>query len=173
MERHSSCRLRVGAHGGYRRRLVRAAFPSRGVREGGREWFHREAMMAKATAKAKPKGEHPLLRRLSKICLSLTEAGRRDRNDHADFLNNQHGDGNYPVCCKSALGENVDRPWREPARFYLPAYIGPRGWFGLRLDRGAINWSEVENIVELSYRLVAPKTLLRVLDAQVPTAGRR
>src|ERR1700734_1400430 len=33
MERHSSCRLRVGAHGGYRRRLVRAALPSRGVRE--------------------------------------------------------------------------------------------------------------------------------------------
>jgi predicted DNA-binding protein (MmcQ/YjbR family) len=115
-------------------------------------------------------GEHPLLRQLSKICLSLPEAVRRDLNDHADFrvrgkvfayfLNNHHGDGIISVCCKSALGENVDRASREPARFYLPAYIGPRGWFGLRLDGEAIDWSEVRNLLELSYGLVAPKRLL-------------
>ena len=45
-------------------------------------------------------------------------------------------------------------------RFYLPAYIGPRGWFGLRLDGEAIDWSEVRNLVELSYELVAPKRLV-------------
>jgi predicted DNA-binding protein (MmcQ/YjbR family) len=116
------------------------------------------------------KGEHHLLRRLSNICLSLPESGRRDLNDHADFrvrgkvfayfLNNHHGDGIISVCCKSELGENVDRASREPKRFYLPAYIGPRGWFGLRLDGEAVDWSEVENLVELSYSLVAPKTLL-------------
>jgi hypothetical protein len=49
-------------------------------------------------------------------------------------------------------------------RFFLPAYIVPRGWFGLRLDRGPVDWSEVANVVELSYRLVAPKTLLKALD---------
>ena len=68
--------------------------------------------------------EHPTLRQLSKICLSLPEATRRDLNDHADFrvrgkvfayfLNNHHGDGIVSVCCKSALGENVDRASREP-----------------------------------------------------------
>jgi predicted DNA-binding protein (MmcQ/YjbR family) len=140
-------------------------------------------MMVRARGKAQPeqkpkklpptkaaKGEHRLLRRLSNICLSLPEAVRRDLNDHADFrvrgkvfayfLNNHHGDGIISVCCKSELGENVDRASREPKRFYLPAYIGPRGWFGLRLDGEAVDWSEVENLVELSYRLVAPKTLL-------------
>ncbi len=115
-------------------------------------------------------GEHPLLRQLSKVCLSLPEATRRDLNAHADFrvrgkvfayfLNNHHGDGIISVCCKSALGENVDRASREPARFYLPPYIGPRGWFGLRLDGEAVDWSEVRNLLELSYGLVAPKRLL-------------
>ena len=118
--------------------------------------------------------EHPTLRQLSKICLSLPEAARRDLNEHADFrvrgkvfayfLNNHHGDGIISVCCKSALGENVDRASREPTRFYLPPYIGPRGWFGLRLDGESVDWSEVRNLVELSYGLVAPKRLLKNAD---------
>jgi predicted DNA-binding protein (MmcQ/YjbR family) len=141
--------------------------------------------MAQATGQSKPgkrpqaqaarqgnaaKGEHPLLRQLSKICLSLPEVVRRDRKEHADFrvrgrvfayfLNNHHGDGIISVCCKSELGENVDRASREPARFYLPPYIGPRGWFGLRLDGEAVDWSEVRGLLELSYGMVAPKRLL-------------
>ena len=114
--------------------------------------------------------EAQTLKRLSQICLSLPESERRDRSDHADFrvrgkvfayfLNNHHGDGIVSVCCKAALGENVDRASREPQRFYLPAYIGPRGWFGLRLDGEAIDWSEVRNLVELSFELVAPKRLV-------------
>lgn len=128
----------------------------------------------RAAAKPAAKGttgkrEHPTLAKLSKICLSLPQTVRRDLNDHADFrvrgkvfayfLNNHHGDGIISVCCKSELGENVDRASREPERFYLPAYIGHRGWFGLRLDGGAIDWSEVKNLVELSYGLTAPKSL--------------
>jgi predicted DNA-binding protein (MmcQ/YjbR family) len=70
-----------------------------------------------------------------------------------------------PPRALSGLGENVDRALREPQRFYLPAYIGSRGWFGLRLDGKAIDWSEVENLVELSYRLVAPKTLVKVFES--------
>lgn len=119
-------------------------------------------------------GEDPRLRKLTKICQGLPETVRNTTGDHADFrvrgkvfayfLNNHHGDGIISVCCKSALGENVDRIHREPERYYLPAYIGPRGWFGLRLDRGTINWDEVQNVIELSYCRVAPKTLVRTLQ---------
>src|SRR5271167_473262 len=116
------------------------------------------------------KREEQILKKLTEICLSMPEAARRDAGDHADFrvrgkvfayfLNNHHGDGIVSVCCKAALGENVDRASREPKRFYLPAYIGPRGWFGLRFG-AAIDWSEVRNLVELSYGLVAPKRLAK------------
>jgi hypothetical protein len=62
-----------------------------------------------------------------------------ERKVFAFFLNNHHGDEIVSVCCKSKFGENVDRASSDPERFYLPAYIGHRGWFGLRLDRGAVN----------------------------------
>jgi predicted DNA-binding protein (MmcQ/YjbR family) len=82
----------------------------------------------------------------------------------AYFLDNHHGDGIVSVCVKSARGENVDRARLDPDRFYLPAYIGPRGWFGMRLDRGRVPWREVAELVEQSYRLTAPKALTKKLD---------
>jgi predicted DNA-binding protein (MmcQ/YjbR family) len=111
-----------------------------------------------------------LLTRVSEICLALPEATQEVSGDHvtfrvrkkvfAYFLNNHHGDGIVSVCVKSQLGENVDRASMQPERYYLPAYIGKQGWFGLYLDRGAVDWREVKNVVELSYRIAAPKTLL-------------
>ena len=126
----------------------------------------------------KPLLQDPRLTRLTKLCLALPEVTRATRGDHADFrvrkkvfayfLNGHHGDGIVSVCCKSALGENVDRARREPERFYLPAYIGVRGWFGLRLDRGPIDWREIENILDLSYCLAAPKTLVKIVEQGKP-----
>ncbi len=64
----------------------------------------------------------------------------------AYFLNDHHGDGIVSVCFKAAKGENEIRVREDPRRCYLPAYIGPRGWFGLRLDVGAVNWAEVDHL---------------------------
>jgi phosphoribosylglycinamide formyltransferase-1 len=112
--------------------------------------------------------------RVTALCCALPGAAREDQGDHtiyrvrgkvfAYFLDNHHGDGIVSVCVKSERGENLDRARLEPERFYLPAYIGPRGWFGMRLDRGRVRWREVEEIVERSYRLTAPKALLKTLD---------
>jgi predicted DNA-binding protein (MmcQ/YjbR family) len=84
----------------------------------------------------------------------------------AYFLNNHHGDGIVSVRCRSAPGENVDRMSRDPRRFYLPAYIGARGSFGLRLDLASIRRDEVRGIVESSYRLAAPRKLLKLLGGE-------
>ena len=112
--------------------------------------------------------------RVTAICRALPGAEHEDQGDHtiyrvrgkvfAYFLDDHHGDGIVSVCVKSQRGENVDRARLEPERFYLPAYIGPRGWFGMRLDRGRVRWREVAEIVEQSYRLTAPKALLKKLD---------
>ena len=39
----------------------------------------------------------------------------------------------------------------------MPAYVGPRGWVGLRLDAGRVAWGEVKELVGMSYSLVAGK----------------
>jgi phosphoribosylglycinamide formyltransferase-1 len=119
----------------------------------------------------------PKLRKVTDICLALPGAEYVLGADHATyrvrgkvfayFLDNHHGDGIVSVCVKAELGENVDRVRLEPERFYLPDYIGPRGWFGLRLDRGRVDWQEVAGIVERSYRLTAPRRLVKELDGAV------
>jgi predicted DNA-binding protein (MmcQ/YjbR family) len=48
----------------------------------------------------------------------------------------------------------------------MPAYIGPRGWIVLRLDVGKIDWEEVADFVVASYRLVAPRRLVALIDPQ-------
>ena len=113
---------------------------------------------------------HPRLARLTKICLALPEASRRDSGDHATFLvrkrvfayflNNHHGDGIVSVACKALPGDNTELARAQPERFYLPAYVGPRGWVALRLDAGKVDWDEAAELVTGSYRLTAPKTLV-------------
>ena len=117
--------------------------------------------------------DDPRLVRLSKICLALPEASQEIMGDHAGFkvrkkvfvyfLNDHHGDGIVSVACKVLPGDNEALAKSNPSRFYLPAYIGPRGWVALRLDVGKVDWSEVAELVMTSYRLVAPKTLTRLL----------
>ena len=114
-----------------------------------------------------------ILGRLTKICLALPETSRSDNGSHASFLvhkkvfayflNNHHGDGIVSVSCKALPGDNSVLVSAQPERFYLPAYIGPRGWVALRLDCGTIDWEEVGELVMGSYRLTAPKRLLKEL----------
>jgi predicted DNA-binding protein (MmcQ/YjbR family) len=121
--------------------------------------------------------EDPRLTRLTEICLSLPEASREMMGQHAGFrvrkkifayfLDNHHGDAIVAVTGKTALGENVERVAADPERFYLPAYIGPRGWVALRLDTGPIDWGEVAELVTESYRLIAPKRLAAGVSARV------
>jgi predicted DNA-binding protein (MmcQ/YjbR family) len=115
----------------------------------------------------------PLLARLTRICLALPEAERQDSGSHAAFLvrkrtfayflNDHHGDGVVSVACKALPGDNTALAAAQPARFYLPAYIGPRGWIALHLDRGKVDWDEVSELVMGSYRLIAPPRLVKLV----------
>jgi predicted DNA-binding protein (MmcQ/YjbR family) len=119
------------------------------------------------------------LRLLSAVCLALPEAERTNCGAHADFrvrgkifayfLRNHGGDGITAACFKSRLGQHVEHVKRAPDRFYLPSYIGRRGWFGVRLDLGEIDWDEVGALAAISYNLVAHKGL-RAVPAPVANA---
>jgi len=58
-------------------------------------------------------------------------------------------------------GDNTALAAAQSARFYVPPYIGPRGWIALRLDRGKVDWDEVAELIMGSYRLIAPKGLVK------------
>ena len=114
------------------------------------------------------------LERLSRICLSLPNAVREDKGAHAAFtvskkvfvyyLNDHHGDGIVSMCCKVLPGDNERLIAASPQKFYMPAYIGPRGWVALRLDRRTVDWDEVSELVQGSYVQIAPKRLARIVE---------
>jgi phosphoribosylglycinamide formyltransferase-1 len=109
------------------------------------------------------------LRKVISICERFPEVAKEKSGSHMTFrvrkkvfayyLDNHHGDGIVSVCCKTSLGENFDLARSHSDRYYIPAYIGPRGWVGLRLDAGKIDWSEVSSLITTSYKAVAPKRL--------------
>jgi hypothetical protein len=113
----------------------------------------------------------PRLGRVSKIALALPETSRQMQGKHASFrvrkkvfayyLDDHHGDGIVGIACKVLPNDNTALIAANPERFYMPAYVGPSGWVGLRLDLGAIDWEEVGELIAGSYRLLAPKTLAR------------
>jgi predicted DNA-binding protein (MmcQ/YjbR family) len=49
-------------------------------------------------------------------------------------------------------------------RFYSPPYWGPSGWLGLDLTAAPVDWDEVAELVETSYRQVALKRMVKTLD---------
>jgi len=118
---------------------------------------------------SKTPSTNPILQRLTATALVLPEVRRELSGSHASFrvrkktfayfLENHHGDGIVAVTCKVLPGENAALAKAQPQRYYLPAYIGPRGWVALRLDLPKINWSEVRELLLTSYLLTAPKRL--------------
>ncbi len=53
-----------------------------------------------------------------------------------------------------------------PERFFVPPYVGHRGWVGRWLDVAVDDEDEVRDLVAESYRLIAPKRLARQLDTR-------
>jgi hypothetical protein len=111
--------------------------------------------------------------RLTAICLTLPEAECEAEGRHATFrvrkkvfayfLDNHHGDGVIAACVKSEKRANAALIKKHPKKFFSPAYIGPRGYLGIRLDAGRIDWNEIAERVSASYRSVAPKKLASAL----------
>ena len=122
---------------------------------------------------AKKSAANPHLAPLTKLALALPETQRKIYGSHAQFLvrkktfayflDNHHGDGIVAVTCKVLPGENTALAKAQPKRYYLPAYIGPRGWVALRLDAGKIDWEEVRELLLASYLLTAPKRLAALI----------
>ena len=111
-----------------------------------------------------------VLRRIRRICLALPEVSERLSHGAPTFfvrgkkaflmvLTDHHGDGRFAIWCAAPSGMQAMLVDADPERFFVPPYVGHRGWLGVRLDRG-IHWDELEGIAEDAYADVAPAKLV-------------
>jgi len=110
------------------------------------------------------------LERLRSICLALPEAVEKEawgdptfRVKDKIFAMQKSGDGRVSVWLKAPPGAQEILVGAAPETFFVPPYVGHKGWVGIRLDDDP-DWTEVDGLVRRSYRLVAPKRLAARLD---------
>jgi hypothetical protein len=108
--------------------------------------------------------------RIRELCLALPETSERPSHGAPTFfvrakraflmvLTNHHGDGRFAIWCAAAPGMQSMLVEADPERFFVPPYVGHRGWIGFRLDR-PFDRDELAGIVEDAYAEVAPQKLV-------------
>jgi hypothetical protein len=117
-----------------------------------------------------PAEREQVLAKIREICLALPETSERLSHGAPTFfirekraflmvLTNHHGDGRFAIWCAAPGGMQKMLVDADDERFFVPPYVGHRGWLGARLDRG-IDWDELAGIVEDAYAQVAPAKLV-------------
>jgi hypothetical protein len=76
----------------------------------------------------------------------------------ATYAVNHHGDGRVALWLNALPGSQEVHARGEPEHFFVPPYVGPRGWLGVMLDRG-IAWKRVASLVREAYEKAAPADL--------------
>ena len=111
------------------------------------------------------------LERLRGVCLAFPEAVESGGVGDPSFkVRNkifamQHGmDGRPSLWVKAPDGVQDMLVRAVPERFFRPPYVGHHGWVGLWLD-GELDWDELADLVDESYRMTAPKRLSAQLES--------
>lgn len=121
-----------------------------------------------------------ILARLRQICLALPEADEKVAHGRPTFFTKKvfayYGGSVKGEADREAYGRSLlfapdpdDRPaLLDDDRFFEPAYLGPYGWLGLNFRPAGsvskVDWAEVGELVDASYRLTAPARLVKLLD---------
>jgi hypothetical protein len=85
------------------------------------------------------------------------------RKTFATIHDNHHGDGRQALWIKSNPDAQDNLVEMDPEIFFIPPYVGPSGWIGVRLD-GEASWEMIEELLFEGYRSVAPKRALKQLE---------
>jgi hypothetical protein len=111
-----------------------------------------------------------VLEAVREICLALPETSERPSHGEPTFFvrgkrsfasvwDSHHGDGRFALICAAPAGIQASLVEADSDRFFVPAYVGHRGWIGVRLDRG-FDRHEIAGMLEDAYAEVAPPKLV-------------
>ncbi|MFI0481466.1 MmcQ/YjbR family DNA-binding protein [Actinomadura sp. 9N215] len=110
--------------------------------------------------------------RIREICLALPETVEKPFGGHTapsfrvrDKLFVMTSEDGLSMTFKAAPGVQEALVAESPERFFVPKYVGSKGWVGARLDVDH-DWDEMAELIEDSYRMIAPKSLVKLLDRQ-------
>jgi hypothetical protein len=78
-----------------------------------------------------------------------------------------HGDGVVALWCKAPPGEQARLVAERSSVYFVPAYVGPKGWIGIRLDTASVDWAEVKGHMFAAWLMTAPGSVRK----QVQTPG--
>ena len=114
---------------------------------------------------------------VQRVCLAFPEAVEKETWGHPTFRvrdkmfvacggsENDAGELRVTMTMKAEPGEQ-DALLAEGYPFFYPKYVGSKGWIGIHLSSDT-DWDEIAELVEESYRVIAPRTLVRQLDGPV------
>jgi hypothetical protein len=131
-------------------------------------------------AVVRPVERERALERIRQICLSLPETSERLSHGAPTFfvrgkrafvmvLTDHHGDGRFALWCAAPEGMQQMLVEGDPDRFFVPPYVGHRGWLGVRLDRG-LDLETISGIAEDAYVQIAPVKLVEALRLDESTS---
>jgi hypothetical protein len=117
------------------------------------------------------------IERLRAICLALPEVTERlshgeptwfirDKQVFVTFADRHHDD-RVAFWCAAPSGAQETLVDSDPDRFFIPPYVGHRGWLGVYLDV-PVDWDEIARLVDDAYRRVAPARLVALFDGDGP-----
>jgi predicted DNA-binding protein (MmcQ/YjbR family) len=112
------------------------------------------------------------IERVRRLCLALPEAFELEAWEHPTF---RVGSGRGRIFCTAApdgssITVKADPIEREALLaqgepFYVPPYVGSKGWLGVRPDDPGTSWEEVAELIATSYCLIAPKRLAHLVTS--------
>jgi len=113
--------------------------------------------------------------RLVEICQSFPKvdaevagdqhiAFRINKRIFAYYLFDHHGDGKIAFCFKSSLSDQRRQVRDDPDNFFVPPYLGAKGWIAIRLDSDEVDWEIVTEFARRAYQALAPRKLAAMVE---------
>ena len=91
--------------------------------------------------------------------------GEKSGKLFAIIADHHHGEDSIGLLVKaSGPDEMAGLIEAQPDVYYRPKYYGASGWLGLKLNRRDVDWDQVSDWLERSWRACAPKRLTRLMD---------